>query len=103
MPVDPLGSIGQLPRLQPLAPNPATNAAQPAGAGFASVLNNILASNQQANEAANQAVTDLATGKAQDLHTVTLALAKADTSFRLMLEMRNRLSDAFQEISRMQV
>ena len=72
--------------------------AQPAGdtapaSGFANVLNGILAA----------AVTDLATGKAQDLHTVSLAVAQADMSFRLILELRNRLADAFQEVTRMQV
>ncbi|VTT97894.1 flagellar hook-basal body complex protein : Flagellar hook-basal body complex protein FliE OS=Desulfuromonas acetoxidans DSM 684 GN=fliE PE=3 SV=1: FliE [Gemmataceae bacterium] len=82
--------------------------AQPAGdtgpaSGFANVLNGILAGNQQANAAADAAVTDLATGKAQDLHTVSLAVAQADMSFRLILELRNRLADAFQEVTRMQV
>jgi flagellar hook-basal body complex protein FliE len=104
MPVDSLAPLGHLPRLQPLAPAPtAPDQAQPAGGGFAAVLNNLIAGSQQANAAANAAVTDLATGQAQDVHTVALAVAQADISFRLILELRNRLSDAFQEISRMQV
>ncbi|MDB5311713.1 MAG: flagellar hook-basal body complex protein FliE [Gemmataceae bacterium] len=100
MPVDSLGPIGSLPRLPPLAAAPA---AQAAGGGFAGVLNQMLARNTQANEAANAAIQDLATGQAQDLHTVTMAVAQADTSFRLILELRNRLADAFQEVTRMQV
>jgi flagellar hook-basal body complex protein FliE len=32
-----------------------------------------------------------------------LAVAQADLSFRLILELRNRLSEAYQEIMRMQV
>jgi flagellar hook-basal body complex protein FliE len=32
-----------------------------------------------------------------------LAVAQADLSFRLILELRNRLADAFQEVTRMQV
>jgi flagellar hook-basal body complex protein FliE len=102
MPVDAMAPIAPLPRLQPLAQPQPTAESQPAG-GFAAVLNNMLESNRQANAAADAAVRDLATGNAQDLHTVTLAVAEADMSFRLILEMRNRLSDAFQEITRMQV
>lgn len=102
MPIDALGPVGSLPRLQPLAAAPPADGPAAPG-GFAGVLNTILGSNQQANAAADAAIADLATGKAQDLHTVTLALAQADTSFRLILELRNRLADAFQEVSRMQV
>src|SRR5262245_31988881 len=94
--------LGRLEPLAPLATCAPAPAAQPAGS-FGSILNGILAGNVQANAAANAAVTDLATGKAQDLHTVSIAVAQADMSFRLILELRNRLTDAFQEVTRMQV
>ena len=96
---------GAMPRLQPLSPRSveAQPEARPGASGFVTMLQGMIDENHQANAAADAAVTDLAVGKAQDLHTVTLALAKADMSFRLLLEMRNRLSDAFQEITRMQV
>ena len=42
-------------------------------------------------------------GQTDNLHSVMLAVAKADLSFRTILEVRNRLTDAFQEIMRMQV
>jgi flagellar hook-basal body complex protein FliE len=110
MPMDalaPLASLSSLPRLAPLSPNEATGAAPAAGgtggSGFGTLLNNILDGNRQANAAADAAVRDLATGEAQDLHTVSLAIAQAEVSFRLILEIRNRLSDALQEVTRMQV
>lgn len=91
-----------MPRLEPLGgascPAPAGG-----GTGFAGVLNGVLAGNTQANLDANAALADLASGKAQDLHTVSLAVAKADLSFRFILELRNRLTEAFQEVTRMQV
>lgn len=103
MPLDAISPVGSLGRLSPLAaPQPAAAGAAPAG-GFAAVLNGVLAGNAQATAAADRAVADLATGNAQDLHTVSLAVAQADVSFRLILELRNRLTEAFQEVSRMQV
>lgn len=103
MPVDALSPLAPLPRLGSLTPPQPPAGAAPPGGGFAQVLNGLLANNTQAYEASNAALRDLATGNAQDLHTVTLAVARADMSFRLLLEIRNRLSDAFQEITRMQV
>jgi len=103
MPIDSLAPLGHLPRLQPLAQAPPADGGPAPAGGFAAVLNNMIAGNERATAAADSAIADLATGKAQDLHTVTLALAQADTSFRLILELRNRLTEAFQEVSRMQV
>lgn len=106
MPVDSINTITPLARLTPLSSLVAPQASindQPVVGGFASVFNHLLAESQQANATATAAIEDLATGKAEDLHTVTLAVAQADVSFRMILEMRNRLSDALQEITRMQV
>lgn len=102
MTIDSLARIVPLQRLQPLTQPAAPNAQTPAS-GFAAVLNGILAENTRANAAADAAIRDLATGQAQDLHTVSLAVAQADLSFRLILELRNRLTEAFQEVTRMQV
>lgn len=102
MPIDAMNTVGALPRLQPLAPASPTADTQPA-APFAGVLNNVLANNAQAHANAEAAVRDLAAGNTQDLHTVSLAVTQADLSFRLILELRNRITEAFQEVTRMQV
>lgn len=71
--------------------------------GFARLLTQFLsdAGTQQAH--AEQAVSNLASGRADNVHNVMLSMAKADLSFHLVLELRNRISDAYQEIMRMQV
>ncbi len=79
---------------------------QPTSAGggaFGGLVERLLegASTQQLN--ANQAVRDLALGQADSLHNVMLEVAKADLAFRLVLEIRNRLTDAYQQIMQMQV
>ena len=51
---------------------------------------------------ADQAVQDLALGKEDNMHNVMIAVAKADLNFRLILEIRNRLTDAFQSVMQMQ-
>ncbi len=97
-------SLGTLSPLAPLAPMSRPEGSAPAaGGGFAQVLQGVIAQNTQAQAGADEAVTALATGQAQDLHSVSLAVAKADLSFRLILELRNRLTESFQEVQRMQV
>jgi flagellar hook-basal body complex protein FliE len=99
--------LAPLGRLSPLVPTGGSEVregvAPRTGSGFGLLLQGVLGQHQQAHQAADAAVRDLATGQAQDLHTVALAVAQADLSFRLILELRNRLSEAYLEIMRMQV
>lgn len=45
----------------------------------------------------------LATGETSNLHHVMMALDKANTSFQLVSQVRNKILDGYQEIMRMQV
>lgn len=44
-----------------------------------------------------------ATGQDPDLSALTLSLTKADLSFRLLLQVRNKILQAYEEIMRMQL
>lgn len=57
--------------------------------------------NDQISEA-NQKTGEFATGKHHDLHEIMIATEKADISFRLLLQIRNKLLEGYQEIMRMQ-
>lgn len=52
---------------------------------------------------ADQAVTSAQTGGTGSLHEAMIALEKADISFRTMLQVRNKVIEAYQEIMRTQV
>jgi len=52
---------------------------------------------------ASEAEENLATGEITDVHEVMIAVEKANTSMELMLEMRNKIVEAYQEIMRMPV
>jgi flagellar hook-basal body complex protein FliE len=47
-------------------------------------------------------VINLVQGKEQDVHSAMIAVEKADISFQLMMQVRNKIVNAYQEISRMQ-
>jgi flagellar hook-basal body complex protein FliE len=52
---------------------------------------------------ADRAINDLATGKNQDIHNTMIAMQKAEISFELVLQIRNKLMTAFDEIRRMSI
>lgn len=52
---------------------------------------------------AEKALVDMATGQIKDLHQAAIAIGKAETSMKVMLEVRNKAINAYKEILRTQV
>jgi flagellar hook-basal body complex protein FliE len=52
--------------------------------------------------AADAKVSGLLDGSGMDVHTAMIAVEQADLSFQLMMQVRNKIVAAYQEISRMQ-
>jgi flagellar hook-basal body complex protein FliE len=71
--------------------------------GFLDTLKNAIGKANDVQVQANQAVDALVTGQTQDLHRTMVALQQADVSFQLMMQIRNKLVTAYEEIQRMQV
>jgi len=57
---------------------------------------------QGAQSDAQGQVADLLSGNGADLHRAMIAVEKADLSFQLMMQVRNKIVAAYQEVSRMQ-
>ncbi len=71
--------------------------------GFSRVLSGFLGAASKQQLHSEQAIANLAAGRADNLHNVMLSMAKADLSFHLVLELRNRLTDAYREVMSMQI
>ena len=80
-----------------------TNPAQPAGESFANVLGRMVEEVSAKQGAANDAVAALQSGQNVSLHQAVIAMEEANLSFQLMIEVRNKLLDSYQELMRMQV
>jgi flagellar hook-basal body complex protein FliE len=50
---------------------------------------------------AEQQVAGVLQGNGQDLHAALIAVEKADLSFQLMMQVRNKIVQAYQQISQM--
>lgn len=92
-----------LPAIADPAPVTASPSNQQAGAGFQGALKEAISSINEIQQGANQAVEALATGQSQNIHQAMIALQQADLSFQLMMQIRNKLVTAYEEIQRMQI
>jgi flagellar hook-basal body complex protein FliE len=94
-----------------LSPLSAAGSAMPSSAaspskkqsGFAAMLDRFLGGATELHASADRAVEDLVAGRTDNLHGVMLSVSQADLAFRTLLEIRNKLLEAYQEITRMQV
>ena len=73
------------------------------GPSFAEALEGALETVDHNIAASEKTATDYLTGRGGDLHNVLIDMERADLSFRTMVEVRNKLLDAYREIMRMQV
>jgi flagellar hook-basal body complex protein FliE len=80
----------------------ALNAAAPPQP-FKNVLLDAIKHVNQTQHAADQAVQQLATGADVNPAAVLTSLQKADMSFHLMLQVRNQLVQAFQEVNNIRI
>ena len=91
-------------QIRPVAPlATGAGAAAADGPAFADTLKNLMGEVVKSQDAAAQASQAYATGNSTDVTATMVAVERASITFALMLQIRNRLLDAYQEIQRMQV
>ena len=118
--MQPLSTIG------PVAPHPGTNAfdrvSQPRpmevrdlqeisiapqseanASSFADIFTRLVGEVNEKQVAAGDAVNGLLAGNNVSLHQAMIAIEEASVSFQLMVEVRNKLVESYQELMRMQV
>ena len=73
------------------------------GTNFVGSLKEAISHINDAQTGASQAVDALVTGQSTNIHQTMVALQQADVSFQLMMQVRNKLVSAYEEIQRMQI
>jgi flagellar hook-basal body complex protein FliE len=71
------------------------------GSDFLTALHGAVDQVNQLQSEAGMKVSTMLSGDGQDIHSAMIAVQKADLAFELMVEMRNKIVSAYQEISRL--
>lgn len=100
---DPIGLVGgqgaQGPRSGGVSPRAGADGSQ--GAAFKQMLLENLRQANQLEQDATRAVEDLMAGRRRDVEGVALATQKADTAFKALQAVRNKVLEAFEEVKQM--
>ena len=106
MSIAPVAFAGLLPQLGQTEATPATTAGpapSSSTSSFGNIMERLLQGAADSHQNAEASLRSLAVGETDNLHSVMLQMAQADLAFRLVLEVRNRLTEAYQEVMKMQV
>jgi flagellar hook-basal body complex protein FliE len=102
-PLDALRSIqGPESTQLPLGGGQAAQADKGKGPSFQDILSDLVKEVHGLQQDADKSIEGLVTGETQDVHDVTTRMAEAGIAFDLMMEVRNKLLDAYQQILQMQ-
>ena len=95
-PISPITPIAGLPPIQ--APGQTSSPGL-----FQSVLEGAIRTIEGGQSNAGEAVQKFLSGENEEVHTMALAVQKAQLTFDLGLQVRNKIVEAYQEIMRMQM
>ena len=91
-------------QITPGARTPSILETQPtAGGDFSNFLGRMVSEVNAKQTAASDAVHGMMSGENISLHQAMVAMEEASVSFQLMVEVRNKLLESYQELMRMQV
>jgi flagellar hook-basal body complex protein FliE len=95
-------SVPDMEKLSPGISSQPLNASQPGGS-FQNLLGNFVNEVSAQQSAGADAVNGLLSGKNVSLHQAMISMEEASVSFQMMVEVRNKLLDSYQELMRMSV
>lgn len=100
MTIPPISSVAAV---APAAAPTAAPAAGASGTGFGDAITSLLNEASQAEHHADALATDIAVGGDTSVHELMVATTKASLSVDLLVQVRNRALESYQEIMRMQI
>ena len=95
--IGPPGNEGGAQRISPKS-LPATS-----GASFKDTLNGFLKDVNEMQQKADVSIKKMIAGEITDVHQVMSSVEEANVAFNMMMEIRNKVMDAYQEIMRIRL
>jgi flagellar hook-basal body complex protein FliE len=82
---------------------PVSSPKSSSAAGFQDILKDAIQRVESSRTAANDSVNQFLSGENQDLHSTVLATQRASLDFELLLQVRNKVVQGYQEVMRIQL
>ena len=95
--------FSELEKLSPGILPSSVDAARPAPGAFEQVIGGLVNDVSARQAVAGEAVNGLLSGQNVSLHQTMIAMEEASISFQLMVEVRNKMLESYQELMRMQI
>ncbi|HEY2856791.1 MAG TPA: flagellar hook-basal body complex protein FliE [Terracidiphilus sp.] len=95
-------SLGGIPNFNMPSTLPVEGPGEASGASFSNVLKSAVDTVNTLHDDASSQVSSMLKGGTGDINNVMIAVEKADVSFQLMMQVRNKIVSAYQDIEKMQ-
>ena len=86
-----------------ISPERPIKEATPSGESFSDMLTNAVGGVDETMKESEQAIQNFIAGETDNVHDVMISMQKAQLSFQMMVEVRNKAIETYNEISRMQI
>jgi len=103
VPISSMSSISSINSLKPAGIDKSSQiggADQTAAIGFKDVFSQAVGNVEQTENVVSQDAYNLSVGKTDDLHTMMIDAAKADLALQTMVQLRNKMIEAYTEVMR---
>jgi flagellar hook-basal body complex protein FliE len=101
--IDPLGLIGTTGAAGAPRPQAPKGPGASGGPSFKDVLMKNIEQVNRLQQDAEKAIEDLQAGRRDDVANVAQATRKADLAFQMLMQVRNKMVEAYDEIKQMRV
>ncbi|HZP04902.1 MAG TPA: flagellar hook-basal body complex protein FliE [Terracidiphilus sp.] len=95
-------NLGNIPNVYIPSSSTPNLGGESSGGSFSDVLKNAVDTVNTLHDNAASQVSNLIQGGGTDMNDVMVAVEKADVSFQLMMQVRNKIVSAYQDIEKMQ-
>lgn len=90
-------------KISDVASTQSTSDSSSADSSFAQMLKEGMQHVNETQSDADHAVKELLAGRSKNIHETMLLMEKADMTFKMAMQVRNKIIDAYREVMKMQV
>jgi flagellar hook-basal body complex protein FliE len=101
--MDQINSIGPVQGKRQIEKQSGIQAGKTTGPSFKETLNTFMKDVNEMQIKADESINKMVAGEITDVHQVMTAVEEANTAFNMMMEIRNKVMDAYQEVLRMRL